>query len=168
VLVTPSIVVSDYQDLIIIVVSVAFLCIVLLILLVMRRRCCPGGDRNSGSNAIPLTSSHLKDNKDNRLPTGRDNREQQQLLRNRDSKISNLEARPMSATEDIFISSGADELESKPTYIINNLMKDTVPMKDKATTACTGPGWHSNLDDYSKVQNCKWFTNKRRNFVKCK
>jgi len=153
--VTPSIVVSDYRDLIIIVVAVAFLCIVLLILLVVHRRCCRRG-RNAGASAIPLTSSHLKDSKDNRLPPN-NSREQEQLLRNRDSKISNLEVRPVSATSDIFISAGAgDDIESKPTYI-NNLMKESVPMKDKATTATVGPPpWASNLDDYSKVQNCKY------------
>jgi hypothetical protein len=87
----------------------------------------------------------LTNSKDNR-ERDTSNREAQQLLRNRDSKISNLEVRPVSASSDLFTS----ELEEKPTFI-NNLMKGTtVPMKDKGCSAHYDP----NRDDYNKIQNC--------------
>lgn len=123
------------------------------------RRCFIARERNAASNSIPLTSAHLKD-KDNRIPICRDNRET--ILRNRDSKISNLEVRPVSASSDVFAtdvrspldplkSYGArgDELEKPP--FINNLMKGST--LEKANM----PGWDTNRDDYPKMQNCKHF-----------
>ncbi|CAG7823399.1 unnamed protein product [Allacma fusca] len=153
-LTTPSIVASNYQELILIVVGVFFL-LILLIVFIFVRRCCIARERNVASNAIPLTSSQLKD-KDNRIPMGRDNREQ--VLRNRDSKISNLEVRPVSATSDLFsemrspldpiksYGSAGDDLE-KPSFI-NNLMKGSIDKKRLPAAS-----WETNRDDYAKVQN---------------
>lgn len=176
VLATPSIVVSDYQELIFVFLVISFI-IIIIILFIFVRRCFIARERNArNSNAIPLSSSQIKD-KDNRIPIGRDNREQhQQLLRNRDSKISNLEAavRPVSATSDIFADqrtggdgvrspletiksygSVGDELEKQQSFI-NNLMKGTGGNnKEKQQHLGGSAGWDANRDDFSKVQNCK-------------
>lgn len=171
ILATPSIVVSDYQDLIFVLLALC-LFIILIIAFIFTRRCFIARGRNSNSNSIPLSSSQIKE-KDNRIPSGRDNREQQQLLRNRDSKISNLEVRPVSATSDIFTDqrggdvrspldpiksygSVGDELEKQPSFI-NNLMKGTGIMKEKQQHLGGSAGWDANRDDFSKVQNCKTF-----------
>lgn len=88
--------------------------------------------------------SHAKDNRER----DSQNREAQHLLRNRDSKISNLEVRPVSASSDLF----TQELdEAKPTFI-NNLMKG--PTKDKGVST----HWDPNRDDYdNKAHNCMHF-----------
>ena len=153
-LTTPSIVASDYQELVLIVVGV-FLLLMLLVVFIFVRRCCIARERNSASRAIPLATSFMKD-KDNCIASGRDNREQQ-ALRKRDSKISNLEVRPVSASSDLFsdlrspldqiksYGSAGDDLE-KPTFI-NNLVKETTERRRVPA------GWENNRDEYAKVQN---------------
>lgn len=155
VLPAPSFVSTDYQ--LVALIAIIFFSIILLVVgIVMIRRCCLRRQRNVQPNVIPLTSSRIKD-KDNRISSGRDNRDQS--MRNRDSKISNLEVRPVSAGSDIFPSdirgpidaikmygSVGDGLE-KPQFI-NNLMKE----KKRSGTSC----WENNRDDYPKIQNCKY------------
>ncbi|XP_035710399.1 fat-like cadherin-related tumor suppressor homolog isoform X3 [Folsomia candida] len=163
ILTAPSIIVSDYQDLILIVVFVIVTSVTFIVAFILVRRCCIARERGGQSNGIALTATRgLKDNghtKDNR-DRDTSNREAQQLLRNRDSKISNLEVRPVSATSDLF----TGELEpenNKPGTFINNLMKGSstsgggmmmTPMKDKGCSTLTH--WDPNRDDYdNKVQN---------------
>lgn len=152
---------NDYHIVLLIIVVVASF-ILFLIIFVIIRRCCCRRRRRALTNTIALTASQGKD-KDNRIPIGRDNRE---ILRNRDSKISNLEMqfrseRPVSAGSDIFptdlrtavdpiksYGSAGDDLE-KPQFI-NNLMKGSTSDKKYGQ-----PSWDTNRDDYPKIQNCK-------------
>lgn len=82
-------------------------------------------------------------------------------MRNRDSKISNLEVRPVSAGSEIFqmervpldgvknyVQTG-DEPD-KPQFI-NNLMKPTAGEKKRSGQT----SWDTNRDDFPKIQNCK-------------
>jgi hypothetical protein len=62
VLATPSIVVSDYQDLILIVVFVIVVAVLFIVAFILVRRCCISREHGTQSNAIPLTAARgLKD-----------------------------------------------------------------------------------------------------------
>jgi hypothetical protein len=157
-LLTPSIVTNDYQ-IVILIFAIILSFIILLVAFIFARRCCIARERNSASNSIPLTTQVKL--QDNRIPLGRDNRDQ--IMRNRDSKISNLEIRPVSAGSEIFQtdrgavdplkaygSPGGDTDHSQPAFI-NNLMKPSSADKKKCGSSS---GWESNRD-YPKIQNCK-------------